>query len=183
MVYEDLIFVKIPYMDITIVLTLVSASIVAGFAGWLIYLQRKAKTQEIIANNKKVEGSQQLQLQAYERLVLLADRIALPKLIGRLNQADIPARDFQFMLIQAIKEEFDYNITQQIYVSADAWTAMKQLKEQNLLTINQLAATLSPEASSGDLSRLILNYLVNDPKGNLHEMVSEVLSIEARKIL
>jgi type II secretory pathway pseudopilin PulG len=170
-------------MDITVVLTLVSASIVAGFAGWLIYLQRKAKAQETIANNKKIEGSQQLQLQAYERLVLLADRIALPKLIGRLSQAEIPARDFQFMLIQAIKEEFDYNITQQIYVSADAWTAMKQLKEQNLLTINQLAATLPPEASSGELSRLILNYLVNDPKGNLHELVSEVLSIEARKIL
>ena len=60
-------------MDITLVLTLVSAAIVAGFAGWLIYLQRKAKTQEIIANKQKVEGSQQLQLQAYERLVLLAD--------------------------------------------------------------------------------------------------------------
>jgi hypothetical protein len=104
-------------------------------------------------------------------------------LIGRLNQSDIPARDFQFMLLQAIKEEFDYNITQQIYVSADAWTAIKQLKEQNLLIINQLATTLAPEAGSGELSRLILNYLLNDPKGNLHEMVSEVLSIEARKIL
>jgi hypothetical protein len=183
MVVPALIFAKIPYMDITLVLTLVSAAIVAGFAGWLIYLQRKARTQEIIANNKKVEGSQQLQLQAYERLVLLADRIALPKLIGRLNQADIPAREFQFILIQAIREEFDYNITQQIYVSADAWTAIKQLKEQNLLIINQLATTLAPEAGSSELSRLILNYLLNDPKGNLHEMVSEVLSIEARKIL
>lgn len=107
----------------------------------------------------------------------------MPKLISRLNQGDIPAREFQFILIHAIREEFDYNITQQIYVSADAWTAIKQLKEQNLLIINQLAATLSPEASSGELSRLILNYLMNDAKGNLHEMVSDVLSIEARKIL
>jgi hypothetical protein len=39
------------------------------------------------------------------------------------------------------------------------------------------------DASSSDLNKQILAYLMNDKKGRLHELVSEVLSYEAKKIL
>ncbi len=129
------------------------------------------------------ESTTQMQLGAYERLILLVDRIALHNLISRLNQPGASARDMQQLLIQNIKEEFDYNITQQIYVSADAWNSVKNLKEQNMLVINQIATTLPANATGLDLNKFVLEYLMHDRKGTLHEVVSEVLSYEAKKLL
>jgi hypothetical protein len=124
-----------------------------------------------------------MRLQAYERLTLLVDRIALPNLISRVNQNGVSAREMQMLLTRGVKEEFDYNITQQIYVSPEAWNALKNLKEQNMLVINQLASALPPNATGLDLNKLLLEYLMTDKKGRLHEVVSEVLSYEAKKLL
>ena len=52
-----------------------------------------------------------LQLQAYERLVLLTERIALPNLISRLNQPGISAYEMKLILTENIKQEFEYNST------------------------------------------------------------------------
>ena len=57
-----------------------------------------------------------LALQAYERLLLLADRIALPNLINRLPNEGISASEMRILLVKHIREEFDYNVTQQMYV-------------------------------------------------------------------
>jgi hypothetical protein len=127
--------------------------------------------------------TRQMQLAAYERLILLVDRISLPNLISRLNQPGATAKEMQHLLIQSIKQEYEYNISQQIYVSADAWSAIKNLKEQNILVINQFANTLPPHATGLDLNKFLLEYLMNDKKGALHEVVSEVLSYEAKKLL
>jgi hypothetical protein len=127
--------------------------------------------------------ARQMQLQAYERLTLLVDRIALPNLIPRVNISGVSAREMQSLLTRNIKDEFEHNITQQIYVSADAWNAVKNLKEQNLLVINQFAAALPPNATGLDLNKHLLEYLMTDKKGTMHELVSEVLSYEAKKVL
>jgi hypothetical protein len=124
-----------------------------------------------------------MQLQSYERLLILVDRMALPHLISRVNQPHATAREMQLLLTQNILSEFDYNITQQIYVSPDAWNAVKNLKEQNLLIINQLANVLPPNATGLDLNKLLLEFLMNDKKGTLHEVVSEALSYEAKKLM
>lgn len=166
-------------LDTTTFLTVVIATLIAGFAGYLIFLQRKNQLAEKAVNNQNIG----LQLQAYERLILLSNRIALPNLISRLNVPGATANDMQDLLLRNIREEFEYNIIQQIYVSANAWNAIKNLKEQNQLIVNQVAQTLSPEATSSDLNKSILTYLMNDQKGQLHELVNEVLSIEAKKII
>ena len=166
-------------IDTTMLLTVVIGLMIAGFAGYLFYLQRKNQREE----QQVKKGSVELQLQAYERLTLLADRIALPNLISRLGNPEIPARDMQYLLGKHIKDEFDYNITQQIYVSPEIWNAIRNLKEKNLLLIHQIGHTLPETASAAALNRAILEYLMNDPKSNLHEIVSEALSYEAKKIL
>src|SRR5690606_26838902 len=108
-----------------------------------------------------------LQLQAYERLVLLTDRIGLANLISRVSQPGITAVQMQHLLLETIKQEFEYNTSQQIYVSKNAWDVIKQLKDQNMLLINQVAATLPPAASGNDLNRSILEYTLSSNKGNL----------------
>ena len=166
----------------TLWLCVVIALMLAGFLAYLFWQQRKGAEEEVKSGGVD-SSTRTLQLQAYERLTLLVDRIALPNLISRVNQSGVSARDMQMLLTRSIKEEFDHNITQQIYVSSDAWTAVKNLKEQNTLVVNQLANALPPNATGLDLNKLLLEFLMTNKKGELHEVVSDVLSYEAKKIL
>lgn len=124
-----------------------------------------------------------MQLQAYERLVLLAERISLQNLMSKLPNAGLTARQMQTSLIDAIKTEYEYNISQQVYVSTEAWRAINNLKEQNIYIINQLATTLPFQASGMDLNKQIIDYLINNSKASLHNVVLEALNFEAKKIM
>lgn len=128
-------------------------------------------------------STRQLQLQAYERLILLTDRIALPNLIQRVSVPGLGARDMQALLTQSIRQEFEHNITQQIYVSPEAWDAVRNYKEQNLLIINQVSSFLPPEATGTDLNKALLDLLVQNPKASLQNVVSDALSFEAKKLM
>lgn len=161
-------------------------NLLIGFAiaitGVLVYYwittSKKKPTAESI--NKQ---SHSLQLQAYERLTLLADRMALPNLIARIPQEGLLAADYQLLLLKNIRDEFDYNITQQIYVTPESWQAVKKLKEKNMLIINQIAQTMPPGSTALDFSRSLLHFCMHDEKGNLHDLVSAALSYEASKLM
>ena len=179
------------YMDSTyLIIAIVFGGLVAGTLVYLLLKQRKevkaaqpAQTTPPAESGAGSIAPRQLQLQAYERLILLTDRIALPNVIARLNTPGIGARDMQSLLTQSIRQEFEHNITQQIYVSAEAWTAVRDYKEQNLLIVNQVASFLPEEASGADLNRALLDLLVQSPKASLQNVVSEALSFEAKKIM
>ena len=167
---------------------LLIAFAIGGTLAFLFWKQRQEvkkaniTTKKVAADTNASAGTQ-LKLQAYERLILLADRIALPNLINRVNQPVETAREMQSMLVQNIKHEFEYNVTQQIYVTVESWEAVKNLKDQNLLIINQVASFLPPDANGQDLNRAILEMLVEQPNASLHNVVSEVLSFEAKKLM
>lgn len=181
---EALTFAAKNYMyDTEILLGILIVVVVGATLVFLLARKKKTEKDEEQRADAQVQQSRTLQLQAYERLALLTDRIALPNLIPRLNVSGATARELQMLLVNTIKEEFQYNISQQIYVSADAWSAVKNLKEQNLLVINQLAANLPENASSLDLAKYLLEYLLNDKRGTLHDVVGEVLSYEAKHVL
>lgn len=172
-------------MDSTLLIIAIAfAALVAGVLVFLFLKQRRElKAAQAATPTTGDANTRQLQLQAYERLILLTDRIALPNLIQRLNQPGLEARDMQSLLTQAIRQEFEHNITQQIYVSAEAWDAVRNYKEQNLLIVNQVASFLPPEASGVDLNKHLLDLLVQNPKASLQNVVSEVLSFEAKKLM
>ena len=137
-------------------------------------------------NVKQVEesfSSRPLQLQAYERLVMLAERLALPNLVSRMSQPSISAREMHQILLDTIRQEYEYNASQQIYVTPVAWDAIKNLKDQNMLIINQVAATLPDGARGIDLNRRLLEFLMNQPKGQLHTIVLEALNYEAKSLM
>ncbi len=124
-----------------------------------------------------------LQLQAYERLVLLTERIALPNLIGRLNQPGISAYEMKLILTENIRQEFDYNSTQQLYVSPVSWDAVRNLKEQSIMVVNQVAASLPPDANASELNKKILEVLMSQSNSGLHELVAQALNFEAKKLM
>ena len=165
-------------------ISIIIAVCLAGALAYIFWIQRR-QVKKALANSKP-EGSVSstpLKLQAYERLILLADRIALPNLINRCNQPGLNVPEMQNLLLQTIRQEFDHNITQQIYVSPEAWDAIRNLKEQNLLIINQVASYLPAAASGQDLNKSLLEMVMQNPKASLHHIVSDALSFEAKKMM
>jgi len=160
------------------------AVLLAGLLAYIFIVQRRQAKKGIQDNHAVKDPSiVQLKLQAYERLTLLADRIALPNLISRCNQPGLNVQEMQNLLAQTIRQEFDHNITQQIYVSPEAWDAVRNLKEQNLLIIHQVASFMPAGTSGQDLNKSLLEMVVQNPKASLHSLVSEALSFEAKKVL
>jgi hypothetical protein len=124
-----------------------------------------------------------LQLQAYERLVLLCERISIPNLISRLSQPNFSAKEMQLLLIDNIKQEFEYNSSQQIYISSIAWEAVRNLRDQSMLIINQVANVLPPDATASDLNKQLLEVIMNQKEAALHTIVLNALNFEAKKLM
>jgi hypothetical protein len=124
-----------------------------------------------------------LQLQAYERLVLLAERIALPNLVGRMHHPQLSARELQMLLVENIKQEYEYNTSQQVYVSTVAWKAVENLKDQTLLIINQISNVLPTEAKGSDLSKHLMEVIMSQQEKALHTIVLDAINFEAKKLL
>lgn len=124
-----------------------------------------------------------LQLQAYERLSVLSERIALQNLLTRIPNAGLSSREMQMTLIENIKQEYEYNVSQQIYIEPEIWKAIDKIKEQNIYIINQLASSLPPNASGLDLNKQIIDFLISNPKISLHDVVHEAINYEAKKLM
>ena len=123
-----------------------------------------------------------LQLEALERLTLFTERAGLKNLISRISPTGLYAAGLHAEMIDALKTEYDYNLSQQIYVSAEVWNAVTRLKDQNIYIINQLASTLSPDAMGLDLSKRILEYSMTKD-AELNRIVLDALQFEAKKIM
>ncbi|MEO5650724.1 MAG: hypothetical protein ABIR03_12475 [Ginsengibacter sp.] len=124
-----------------------------------------------------------IRLQAYERITLLAERIGLQNVVSRVPHAGLSSRQLQAALIETIKHEYDYNLSQQIYVSPEIWKAVNNLKEQNIYIVNQLGSTLPSQATGMDLNKQIIDFLINNPKSSLHNIVLEAINFEAKKLM
>ena len=164
-------------------ITLLIAVIALLIALYCFYQVNRLRKKPATTDDKNDFNTRPLQLQAYERLVLLAERIAIPNLVSRTNQPGLSAREMHLLLLESIKQECDYNATQQIYVSPIAWEAIRNLKDQNMLIINQVAAALPPDASGTELSKMLLDFVINQKKGALHSIVLEAINFEAKKIV
>lgn len=94
-----------------------------------------------------------LQVDAYQRLVLFLERIAPNNMVMRMNNPGLPARIFQQNLLETIRNEFEHNLAQQVYISPEAWTLLKNSKEEVVKIINMAATKLEPTSTATDLSK------------------------------
>jgi hypothetical protein len=168
-------------MDVSTISLIVS--IVAFLAAfYAVFMLNELKSTPV--KSESSNETRPLQLQAYERLVMLAERIGLPNLVSRANQQFAgSAGEMRGLLLESIKQEYDYNATQQIYVSPVAWEALRNLKEQNMLIINQVAGSMPTGATGFDLNKRLMEFAMTDKKGAMHQIVLEALNYEAKKIM
>lgn len=101
-----------------------------------------------------------IQLQAYERLVLFLERMTPNNLVLRCYQAGMTTQLLKDVMIQNIRDEFEHNLSQQLYISEQAWVYIKNAKEDMINTINSIQPKsseeqLTPTAFAGILFELL----------------------------
>lgn len=165
-----------------IILSAIIALLIALFAAYLFWAQRKFAELEAQAE-KPQSGNTTLQLAAYERLALLTERLKLNNLSSRLTQSDLTARQLQQLLLASIREEMEHNITQQLYVKKEIWDAVNKMKEQNSFIINQIAATLPENATALDLSKQLVQFALDNSGSTLNQLVLDAIRYETQQLM
>lgn len=79
-----------------------------------------------------------LKLQAYERLMMLCERISVDHLAYRLNHPDMSTNDLKNSMLIAIQQEYEHNVSQQVYVSENLWKIVQLAKEQMQAVISDV---------------------------------------------
>lgn len=120
----------------------------------------KAPTNPLDVQIEERKQTLPMQLQAYERLTLLMDRIEIINLVKRVGGAGFSLKQQQFQLIEHIRQEFEHNVTQQLYVSDESWYLIKTAIEGTISDINNVANSLTPDSNGQDLNRALLNFVL-----------------------
>jgi hypothetical protein len=100
-----------------------------------------------------------LRLQAYERIVLFVERVNPANMLIRLSGSAVSAAELHSVVVSELRNEFQHNISQQIYVSDRAWTIVKRVKDDTLSVVTNAVKALPEGATSLDLSKTILAHL------------------------
>jgi hypothetical protein len=119
----------------------------------MLQKQNEAKIIEIKAKNKEIVLP--IRLQAYERMSLFLERISPDQIIKRVQKNDMNVAEMQYLLLNEIREEFNHNLSQQVYMSDESWKIIKNAKEELIMVVNQSAKELDPESKSIELVKRI----------------------------
>ena len=96
-----------------------------------------------------------IRLQAYERMALFLERISIPSLVVRVGPKSADKSEYENLLIRSIENEFEHNLSQQIYMSDECWNVIKAAKNATIQAIRK--AALSETDSADKLREDILN--------------------------
>ncbi len=147
----------------TLITDVIHAFMIIGLgsiAAWILiayYLRLKNRYNKTLTPvNTDITESRRitlpLRLQAYERIVLFLERIQPANLVIRVQKSEMSARELQLALVRTIREEFNYNLSQQVYMSPTAWEMIKNAREESISIINRASSKLD---SQDDVSALV----------------------------
>ncbi|MCB0396726.1 MAG: hypothetical protein KDD36_08740 [Flavobacteriales bacterium] len=141
------------------ILKLILPAVVVFFTAFYTlknYLDNEQKLKAMEIRKAGQETTMPIRMQAYERLTLFLDRLHLQKLVMRVHGDKVKtAKQFHSDLLNAIRSEFDHNITQQIYVSAKAWEVTERAKDEMIKLVNLASTQLEDNATGLDLSKTL----------------------------
>ncbi|HLO90203.1 MAG: hypothetical protein ACM3ME_01140 [Chloroflexota bacterium] len=162
-------------------LLLIPAIIIAVCA-WVIvkyYLKTEKEKLVVRIGLKNKELVTPVRLQAYERIVLLLERIEASQIVMRNVLIGQTAAQLQQSLVNNIRDEFDHNLSQQLYISSEAWQLIKSAREAAITAVNEAASKVAPDAPASDLAQQIFQGELNSERSQIGEALEFVKS-EAR---
>jgi len=124
--------------------------------------EEKKRRHQLFLNNQNMITP--LRLQAYERTILFLERISPENLIMRVNKSGFTCQQLQAEMLQSIRSEFEHNLSQQIYISHGAWEMLKIARGRTIQLINIMAEKVGKDVPSINLSKAILESMVDEEK-------------------
>lgn len=118
----------------------------------------KQKFDLIRMNNKLITP---VRIQAYERIILLLERIKPDAVALRVQKTNFTATQMQILMLETIRKEFNHNLSQQIYLTDETWSAIVNAKEQVSRLINLTGTNMSKESKAGEFTRALIE-MYND---------------------
>ncbi len=101
-----------------------------------------------------------IRLQAYERIVLFLERISLESLVVRVSKPGMSSGELHSELVSAVRSEFEHNLSQQLYMSAQAWEVVRNARSNTIKIINTEAGKMPETASGMDLGKQLLEHVM-----------------------
>ena len=152
---------------------------------WLVMHKfYKSETEKRLWELKRLSQKEisPLRMRAYERLTLLLERTTPEHMLIDLNLAEMTPLQVQAHLMHTIRQEFDHNLSQQIYVSDEVWGLIDNAKQQTVAFVNSIAQQMPAESSALDYAKtLITAYHNNGDTPN--EIALQALKTEAQTLL
>ena len=133
--------------------------ITGGVAYYLfnLYFKEQQNTRRWLLQKDAQKDALPLRLQAYERMTLFLERISLTKLLVRISPISNDKMDYGNLIVEHIEQEFEHNLTQQIYMSDECWSIIATAKNATIQMIRKTIVT--EEIKDADALR---NVLLND---------------------
>jgi hypothetical protein len=121
------------------------------------FMENEEKRRSYFLKKETQKSALPIRLQAYERLSLFLERITPDRLLVRLHSQGLDAKQYQALLVESIRAEFEHNLSQQIYVSEEAWRLVVDAKSATVGIINNIANEFDSKAEGLELRKAILN--------------------------
>jgi len=112
-----------------------------------------------------------LKMQAYERFVLYLERILPENLILRVSRPEYTALQMKMAMIKGVREEYEHNMAQQLYISDDAWQKIKEAKDEMIHLINTCGGDLDDKAMGTALAADVLQIAANKRTLQINEAI------------
>lgn len=146
------------------------------------FLERDIQVKAVEDKQVKQRESLPLKLQAYERLILFLERITPNSILVRVHRGGMSASQLQSDLVATIRAEFEHNLSQQIYVSEQAWDEVKDAKEDMIRIINNAFSHVGSNATGIQMSSHIFEQVLKLETLPTQKAI-DFLKSEAKKML
>lgn len=116
------------------------------------YFEDQEKKRQIKTSLKNRKLITPIRLQAYERVILFLERISPESLLMRISHPGMTCQELHSEMLSSIRAEFEHNLSQQLYLSDEAWAMVKNARANTVKLIN-----LSAEKVQGDRPYSVLS--------------------------
>ena len=129
------------------------------FIRQFVFSYIKLKNQEI--KLLTVKGNSEQRVHAYERLTLFLERMKPANLVTKFDRSLAP-HEYVFLIEKTINEEFDYNASQQLYLTKNTWKNVVSSKNSVIHLIHTTYENLSDSATLDEFKTVFLMNYMNE---------------------
>lgn len=140
----------------------IPALITGGIAYYFFkeHINDEFNRRRFVLQRELQKESLPIRLQAYERMALFLERISPSKLLVRIQPTSSNKADYETLLIATIEQEYEHNLTQQIYVSDQCWSIIGAAKNTTIQLIRK-ASMQEKTDTANKLREVILTELMD----------------------